>query len=147
MNNLTNGIKIGFQDIDNLRKERKILEAFILTQLWIERNLYQTIFYEFVKSNLNETQRNNLWEIVKNVWQFPNILRILSIIVPVDSSKSQEFKELKKKIRQFNDFRNKVIHRLIEERITDNEIEPYLSLGKEIIEKINSIKFQILKKY
>jgi hypothetical protein len=172
---------LGWQDMEKLKEEGRILEAFIILVNWIERNLQFPIYYYYVASKKDKEKISKIiekFEKSKNRKltrdELDNVLnkeateqeRIKVWVVITRFWGSQEvFEEFKKCFREvaneyqiqnaekfiedisiFRENRNKVIHRLVEDRVTEDEVERYYDIGRELNRKIQQLHFKFIKR-
>jgi len=175
------GIKLAWQDTEKLKREGRILEAFIIIINWFERYLQSPIYYYYVISTKDKSKKKEFLEKFEKkkgkksrlshqdliyilnqelsqqeklkihvtlsrfwtsteVWEeFKKILRIIG-----EEYQLEDIDKLIQEIWDFREIRGKVVHRLVEDRVTDKEVEKYYEIGKKLNKRIQGLHYKFI---
>ncbi|MDD4898938.1 MAG: hypothetical protein PHY70_06130 [Methanocellales archaeon] len=181
-------IILGLQDLEKLKEDGRILEAFVILINWFERNLQSIIYYYYVITKKDESKKKELletfekrkgqksrissqaliqilnqdlsqqektksWVTITRFWGseevWDDVKKIIRKIGEDFQLIGEEFQlenidKLIKEISDFREIRGKVIHRLLEEKLTNKEVEKYYEKGKKLNQKVEHLLFHCL---
>ena len=127
-------------EIKNLVKSPDTLEAFILIDNGIFWQLKKLVYYRFF---IAFKPRNEFWDFLEH-----HLINKFSFYFDVCTDfKLIQSEELKINIGKFNQFRTRIIHKILDEKIPKSELEQKCNLGLEIIIKLNKIANDLWLKY
>jgi hypothetical protein len=93
-----------------------------------------------------QQERTKAWVTITRFWSsnevwedFKRILRAIS-----EEFQLMDIEKLIAEISNFREIRGKVVHRLVEDRVTDKEVEEYYEIGKKLNEQIQQLHYKFL---
>ncbi|MBL7170162.1 MAG: hypothetical protein ISS48_04025 [Candidatus Aenigmarchaeota archaeon] len=175
-------IKLGWQDIDKLKNDGRILEAFLILVNWFERNLQLPIYYYYILSKKDESKKKKflerfekkegketrlsredlayilndldqsrqekvkVWVTITKFWtsnevweDFKSMLRSIT-----EEHQLKNTNKLIQEISDFREMRGRVFHRLVEDRVTYEEVEKYYEFGNKLNRNVQQLHYKFL---
>jgi len=121
-------------------KKKEFLERFEKKK-GKERRLSQQDLMDILGQEQSRQERTKIWVTLTRFWtsdevwgDFKKILRIIG-----KEFQLENIDKLIKEISDFREIRGKVVHRLVEDRVTDKEVEKYYEIGKKLNQKIRQL--------